>query len=123
MVDRRKARMLKWGLFVAIALINISVYCIWIPAPIPDLHQLNEAQRDKYRNIIRAMSKELQNLANMSHPRRVDLAMSWQALSRLNMLRVSQDSSRMPTPTPSIHSVLHHQSLVMSWEIGLRLRG
>ena len=32
MVDRRKARMLKWGLFGGILLINISVYCIFTPA-------------------------------------------------------------------------------------------
>lgn len=32
MVDKRKARLIKWSLFVVVALINISVYCIWIPA-------------------------------------------------------------------------------------------
>jgi hypothetical protein len=32
LVDRRKTRLLKWCLFFAIALVNISVYCIWIPA-------------------------------------------------------------------------------------------
>jgi hypothetical protein len=32
LVDRRKTRLLKWSLFFAIALVNISVYCIWIPA-------------------------------------------------------------------------------------------
>lgn len=31
MVEKRKARLLKWGLFVGIGLVNISVYCIWIP--------------------------------------------------------------------------------------------
>jgi hypothetical protein len=32
MVDRRKARLIKWVLFIFILLVNISVYCIWIPA-------------------------------------------------------------------------------------------
>ncbi|KAF2015090.1 hypothetical protein BU24DRAFT_442210 [Aaosphaeria arxii CBS 175.79] len=32
MTDKRKATKLKWALFVAVGLINISVYCIWIPA-------------------------------------------------------------------------------------------
>ncbi|KAK8097138.1 hypothetical protein PG999_013082 [Apiospora kogelbergensis] len=31
-VDRRRARQLQLGTFVAITLINISVFCIWIPA-------------------------------------------------------------------------------------------
>ncbi|KAK2764497.1 hypothetical protein FQN54_009192 [Arachnomyces sp. PD_36] len=32
MVDKRKSRLIKWSLFLAIGLINISVFCIWIPA-------------------------------------------------------------------------------------------
>ena len=32
MTDQRHARMLKLGLFIGMALINISVYVIWIPA-------------------------------------------------------------------------------------------
>jgi hypothetical protein len=32
MVDKRKARLIKLVLFVVVLLINISVYCIWIPA-------------------------------------------------------------------------------------------
>jgi hypothetical protein len=32
MVDKRKARLIKWILFVVVGLINVSVYCIWIPA-------------------------------------------------------------------------------------------
>jgi hypothetical protein len=32
MVDKRKARLIKWILFAVVGLINISVYCIWIPA-------------------------------------------------------------------------------------------
>ena len=32
MVDRRKVKMLKWGLFGGILLINISVFCIFTPA-------------------------------------------------------------------------------------------
>jgi hypothetical protein len=32
MVSRRKARMLKWGTAIFVGLINISVFCIWIPA-------------------------------------------------------------------------------------------
>ena len=32
MIDKRKARNLKRTLFILIGLINISVYCIWIPA-------------------------------------------------------------------------------------------
>ncbi|KAH7021705.1 hypothetical protein B0J12DRAFT_733321 [Macrophomina phaseolina] len=32
MVNRRKARLLKWGLFIAIGAINIAVYAIGIPA-------------------------------------------------------------------------------------------
>ena len=35
MVSKAKARMLKWGLFVFIGAINISVYIIWIPAHLP----------------------------------------------------------------------------------------
>lgn len=31
-VDRRKSRLIKWVLFVVIGLVNISVFCIWIPA-------------------------------------------------------------------------------------------
>jgi hypothetical protein len=32
MPNRARARQLKLGIFVIIAMINISVYCIWIPA-------------------------------------------------------------------------------------------
>ena len=32
MIDRQKARLIKLGLLVVIGLVNISVYCIWIPA-------------------------------------------------------------------------------------------
>lgn len=32
MVNKRKSQIIKWSLFVAIGLINISVYCVWIPA-------------------------------------------------------------------------------------------
>ncbi|KAH8676475.1 hypothetical protein BGZ60DRAFT_446762 [Tricladium varicosporioides] len=32
MVNKRKVRIMKWTLFVIIGLVNISVYCIWIPA-------------------------------------------------------------------------------------------
>ncbi|EMD93177.1 hypothetical protein COCC4DRAFT_151123 [Bipolaris maydis ATCC 48331] len=32
MVDKKKARLLKWGLFIIIGLVNISVGCIWIPS-------------------------------------------------------------------------------------------
>ncbi|KAL1305481.1 hypothetical protein AAFC00_002357 [Neodothiora populina] len=32
MVDRRRAKHLKWGVAALITAINISVYCIWIPA-------------------------------------------------------------------------------------------
>ena len=35
MVSKRKARMLKWGLFILIGAVNISVYIIWIPAHMP----------------------------------------------------------------------------------------
>jgi len=35
MVDRRKARWLKWGLFISTAMVNIAVYAIWIPAYLP----------------------------------------------------------------------------------------
>ncbi|KAH7012786.1 hypothetical protein B0J12DRAFT_747120 [Macrophomina phaseolina] len=35
MMNKRKARLLKWGLFVAIGTINIAVYAIWIPAHMP----------------------------------------------------------------------------------------
>lgn len=31
-INRRKSRMIKWVLFGIIALVNISVACIWIPA-------------------------------------------------------------------------------------------
>ncbi|EKG09682.1 hypothetical protein MPH_13248, partial [Macrophomina phaseolina MS6] len=34
-IDRRKARLLKWGLFIAIGAVNIAVYAIWIPAHMP----------------------------------------------------------------------------------------
>jgi hypothetical protein len=32
MTDRRKSRLIKWFLFVGITLVNVSVFCIWIPA-------------------------------------------------------------------------------------------
>ncbi|KAH7111882.1 hypothetical protein B0J11DRAFT_191543 [Dendryphion nanum] len=32
MVNRKKVHLLKWGLFLLIGAVNISVYCIWIPA-------------------------------------------------------------------------------------------
>jgi len=32
MVDQRKARLIKLSLFIFILAVNISVYCIWIPA-------------------------------------------------------------------------------------------
>lgn len=32
MVSRRKAHLLQWSLFGIVALVNISVFCIWIPA-------------------------------------------------------------------------------------------
>ena len=32
MIDKRKVRNLKWALIILVGLINISVYCIWIPA-------------------------------------------------------------------------------------------
>jgi hypothetical protein len=32
MVDKKKARLLKWVLFIIIGIVNISVGCIWIPA-------------------------------------------------------------------------------------------
>ena len=32
MVDRKKAHSLKWGIFLLIGAVNISVGCIWIPA-------------------------------------------------------------------------------------------
>jgi hypothetical protein len=31
MVDKRKSRIIKWSLFAVVGLINISVFCIWIP--------------------------------------------------------------------------------------------
>ncbi|CZR67123.1 uncharacterized protein PAC_17022 [Phialocephala subalpina] len=35
MVNKRKSRLLKWSLFVLISIVNIAVYCIWIPAHMP----------------------------------------------------------------------------------------
>jgi hypothetical protein len=35
MVNKRKSRLLKWGLFILIGMINISVFCIWIMAHMP----------------------------------------------------------------------------------------
>lgn len=35
MVDKRKTRLLKWALVILVGCVNISVYCIWIPAHIP----------------------------------------------------------------------------------------
>jgi hypothetical protein len=32
MLNKQKSRLLKWILFIVVALINISVFCIWIPA-------------------------------------------------------------------------------------------
>ena len=32
MVDRRKARLIKWVLFIFVLAVNISVFCIWVPA-------------------------------------------------------------------------------------------
>ncbi|KAF1809216.1 hypothetical protein P152DRAFT_442089 [Eremomyces bilateralis CBS 781.70] len=31
MVNRRKSRMIKWGLFIFVGLVNVSVFCLWIP--------------------------------------------------------------------------------------------
>jgi len=36
MVRKRKAKLLKWGLFILIGLVNISVFCVWIMAHVPD---------------------------------------------------------------------------------------
>jgi hypothetical protein len=46
MHDRRKLRLLKYGVAFVIALVNISVYCIWIPA------RLNVSQRYVHINAI-----------------------------------------------------------------------
>ena len=35
MVNKRKSRLLKWGLFILIGMVNISVFCIWIMAHMP----------------------------------------------------------------------------------------
>jgi len=35
MTDRRKSRQLKWALAVSTTIVNISVFCIWIPAHMP----------------------------------------------------------------------------------------
>ncbi|KAH6667217.1 hypothetical protein B0J14DRAFT_439096, partial [Halenospora varia] len=35
MVNRSKSRLLKWSLFILTAVVNIAVYCIWIPAHLP----------------------------------------------------------------------------------------
>lgn len=32
MVDRKKAKQIKWGVAILITMINISVYCVWLPA-------------------------------------------------------------------------------------------
>ncbi|KAF2492268.1 hypothetical protein BU16DRAFT_542174 [Lophium mytilinum] len=32
MVDKQKATRLKWALFILIGIVNVSVFCIWIPA-------------------------------------------------------------------------------------------
>jgi hypothetical protein len=32
MINKRKARIIKWGLFIVVGLVNISVFNIWIPA-------------------------------------------------------------------------------------------
>jgi len=38
MVNKSKSTRLKWGLFVVIGLVNISVYVIWIPARLKVSH-------------------------------------------------------------------------------------
>lgn len=47
MTDRRKSTLLKWSLFGLITTVNISVFCIWIPAHMPNAAKtwvtLNEA--------------------------------------------------------------------------------
>jgi hypothetical protein len=35
MINKRKSRLLKWGLFILIGMVNISVFCIWIMAHMP----------------------------------------------------------------------------------------
>ncbi|KAI9930672.1 hypothetical protein MW887_011427 [Aspergillus wentii] len=38
MTDRHKSKILKWVLFGLITTVNISVFCIWIPAHMPNAH-------------------------------------------------------------------------------------
>lgn len=35
MTNRRKARWLKWGFFIAIGCVNVAVYVIWVSAQLP----------------------------------------------------------------------------------------
>jgi hypothetical protein len=60
---------------------------------IPDLDEFTAPQIGQYRNIIGAMDRELLRLATVSRPKRLDPAMSWQALSQLNLLPTSPPCS------------------------------
>ncbi|KAK5106991.1 hypothetical protein LTS08_001116 [Lithohypha guttulata] len=69
---------------------------------VPDHDGFTRAQRQRYRQVVQAMTLELLELTTTKHPRRIDPAMSWQALSRLGQLRLSEQSSRVPTPSHSL---------------------
>jgi OTT_1508-like deaminase len=66
---------------------------------IPDLADFTASQVTRYRNIIGAMNQELRRLAKISHPKRLDPAMSWAALSQLNMLPTLSRSMRLVSET------------------------
>ncbi|EXJ70465.1 uncharacterized protein A1O5_06534 [Cladophialophora psammophila CBS 110553] len=65
---------------------------------IPDLDQFSPTQLSRYQNIIGSMNRELQRLIKIPHPRRLDAAMSWQALSQLNLFPYSPPSANHNNP-------------------------
>ena len=66
-----------------------------------DLAEFTAPQVSRYRKIIGAMDQELCRLAKVCHPKRSDPAMSWQALSQLNILLISlSHSTRLASRTP-----------------------
>ena len=52
---------------------------------IPDLIEYTPFLRGQYRGIIRAMNDEISRLTRISHPKRLDAAMSWLGLSQLQL--------------------------------------
>lgn len=74
---------------------------------IPDVGLFSTRQVEQYRNIIGAMDRELQRLAKIPHPRRPDPAMSWQALSQLNVaLRLTASSHKTDSKLSLLQAII-----------------